>query len=104
MKKLHAHEVLDMMGTKTYTEELLKKEILEKFGEDTLFYTCSAEDMNADELHAFQHGMQPLYFYSPNFPGLLLSLVIDADALQIPVVELAYTFVNFNRMMPSQLM
>ena len=50
MKKLHAHEVLDMMGTKTYTEELLKKEILEKFGEDTLFYTCSAEDMNADEL------------------------------------------------------
>ena len=33
MKKLHAHEVLDMMGTKTYTEELLKKEILEKFGE-----------------------------------------------------------------------
>lgn len=53
MKKLHAHEVLDMMGTKTYTEELLKKEILEKFGEDTLFYTCSAEDMNAEELIAF---------------------------------------------------
>ena len=53
MKKLHAHEVLNMMGTKTYTEELLKKEILENFGEDTLFYTCSAEDMNADELIAF---------------------------------------------------
>ena len=88
MKKLHAHEVLDMMGTKTYTEELLKKEILEKFGEDTLFYTCSAEDMNADELIAFlkQKGKKGLKNY--------LMKITEKILLQLLTKILVY-YVNY---------
>lgn len=53
MNKLHAHEVLDMMGTKTYTEDRLRKEIVDIFGPDTRFYTCSADNLDAAQLVEF---------------------------------------------------
>lgn len=53
MNKLHAHEVLNMMGTKTYTEDRLRKEIVDTFGPDTRFYTCSADNLDAAQLVEF---------------------------------------------------
>ena len=53
MEQLHAHEVLHMMKGNSYSESSLKKAIIEKFGEDQRFYTCSAENMDIDELIEF---------------------------------------------------
>lgn len=53
MEQLHAHEVLHMMKGNSYSELSLKKAISEKFGEDQRFYTCSAENMDIDELIEF---------------------------------------------------
>lgn len=53
MKQLHAHEVLDMMKGNNYTESSLKEAIIKKFGKSQRFYTCSAENMNVDELIEF---------------------------------------------------
>ena len=53
MEQLHAHEVLHMMEGNNYTEETLKEAIIMKFGKDQRFYTCSAENMNIDELIEF---------------------------------------------------
>ena len=53
MEQLHAHEVLRMMEGKNYTEESLKTAIKQKFGENQLFYTCSAQGMNIDMLIIF---------------------------------------------------
>ena len=47
MEQLHAHEVLHMMKGNSYSESSLKKAIIEKF------YTCSAENMDIDELIEF---------------------------------------------------
>lgn len=38
---------------KTYTKELLIADILGKFGVNARFYTCSAENMTAEQLVAF---------------------------------------------------
>lgn len=53
MEQLHAHEVLHMMEGNSYSESSLKKAITEKFGEHQRFYTCSATDMDIDELIVF---------------------------------------------------
>lgn len=53
MEQLHAHEVLHMMQGNSYTEESLKEAIEQKFGEDQLFYACSADGMNIDQLVEF---------------------------------------------------
>ena len=53
MEQLHAHEVLHMMEGKSNSESSLKEAIIQKFGEQQLFYTCSAEDMDADKLIEF---------------------------------------------------
>lgn len=53
MEQLHAHEVLHMMEGNSYSEATLKEAIIEQFGESQRFYTCSAENMNADELIVF---------------------------------------------------
>lgn len=54
-KLVHGHEVMEMMMTsgKNYTKETLEREIIEKFGADTRFHTCSAENMTACELVDF---------------------------------------------------
>lgn len=53
MEQLHAHEVLHMMEGNSYSESSLKEAIIRKFGERQHFYTCSAEDMDADALIEF---------------------------------------------------
>lgn len=52
---IHGHEVMRMMiaSGKTYTRESLREAIHGRFGAQTRFRTCSAENMTADELIAF---------------------------------------------------
>lgn len=52
---IHGHEVMEMMiaSGKNYTKESLAGEIVEKFGADARFFTCSAENMTAGELVGF---------------------------------------------------
>ena len=54
-ESIHGHEVMEMMvaSGKTYTRESLEVEIVEKFGADARFHTCSAENMTAKELVDF---------------------------------------------------
>ncbi|MCH7613267.1 MAG: YecH family protein [Candidatus Marinimicrobia bacterium] len=54
-QQIHGHEVMEMMikSRKSYTEETLRNEIIQQFGEDTRFYTCSAENMKAEEIIQF---------------------------------------------------
>lgn len=50
----HGHDVLHMMEGNSYaTREELVKAIVNKFGPDEEFYTCSAEGMNASQLVDF---------------------------------------------------
>ena len=51
---IHGHEVMQMMvdAHTTYSVETLKKAILDKFGAEARFYTCSADNLTADELIA----------------------------------------------------
>ena len=55
MNQIHGHEVMEMMlaSGKTYTKETLVAEIVEKFGADARFHTCSAENMTAGQLVEF---------------------------------------------------
>lgn len=54
----HGHEVLDMMQGHSYSEKSLLEAIIEKFGHDERFYTCSADNLTAQELIKFlkEHG------------------------------------------------
>ena len=54
-KQVHGHEVMRMMieSGKTYTRDSLRAAIVEAFGEDARFYTCSAEHLTPDEIIAF---------------------------------------------------
>ena len=55
MNQIHGHEVLEMMlaSGKTYTKDTLVKDIVGKFGQDARFFTCSAENMTAEQLVGF---------------------------------------------------
>lgn len=55
---IHGHEVLAMMQGRSYTEKSLLEAIIEKFGTEERFYTCSAENLTAQELIDFlkDHG------------------------------------------------
>lgn len=46
---IHAHEILEMMieSGKTYSNESLSAEIVEVFGEDSTFHTCSGHGLDA---------------------------------------------------------
>ena len=52
--QIHGHEVMQMMveSDATYSVESLKTAILNKFGAEARFYTCSADNLTADELIA----------------------------------------------------
>jgi probable metal-binding protein len=54
-EQVHGHEVMRMMidDGRVHTKATLRAAIAERFGEGTKFYTCSAENMTADELVAF---------------------------------------------------
>lgn len=50
----HGHDVLHMMEGNSYaTKEELVKAIIEHFGKDERFHTCSVENMDAAELVDF---------------------------------------------------
>ncbi len=55
---IHGHEVLSMMEGHVYSEAELLQAIITKFGADKRFYTCSAENLTAQELIQFlkEHG------------------------------------------------
>ncbi len=50
---IHAHEILRMMEGNSYTTESLQNAIIEKFGEDASFHTCSAEGLDASGIIKF---------------------------------------------------
>ena len=50
----HGHEVLHMMEGNSYaTKQQLVDAIIARFGAEERFYTCSAEDLTAEELVNF---------------------------------------------------
>ena len=55
MKQIHAHEVLQMMqqSGKAYTRASLLTDIVARFGPDSRFFTCSAENLTAEGLIDF---------------------------------------------------
>lgn len=55
MNRVHGHEVLKMMmaSGNVYTKTSLTEEIVNKFGANTRFYTCSADDLTAAGLVEF---------------------------------------------------
>ncbi len=55
MSEIHGHEVMRMMleAEEAFTRESLHRAILERFGPEATFYTCSATKMNAGELIEF---------------------------------------------------
>ncbi len=50
---IHAHEILRMMEGNSYTKKELRDAIVEKFGVDARFNTCSAEGMDANQIIEF---------------------------------------------------
>lgn len=55
LTQVHGHDVIAMMtaSAQPYTRESLVAAILERFGADARFFTCSAEGMTAGELIDF---------------------------------------------------
>lgn len=54
-KSIHGHEVMQMMlsSEQSYTKESLCAAIVAKYGQDSRFHTCSAENMSAEQLVDF---------------------------------------------------
>jgi probable metal-binding protein len=52
MKKVHGHDVMQMMidSGKSYSKASLEAAVIAKFGSDARFHTCSADGMTASEL------------------------------------------------------
>ncbi len=59
---VHGHEVKEMVieSGDTHTRDSLIATIVDKFGEETRFYSCSADNMTADELVSFFERMGKL--------------------------------------------
>ncbi len=55
MESIHGHEVMEMMisSKESFTKESLEEAIINKFGKDARFYTCSAQNMTASEIIEF---------------------------------------------------
>lgn len=55
MPSIHGHEVLQMMiaSGEPYTVATLEAAIIDRFGKEARFHTCSAENLRAAELVAF---------------------------------------------------
>ena len=52
LNKIHGRQVMRMMleSGQSYTKDTLRTAIINQFGEETRFYTCSADNLTADEL------------------------------------------------------
>lgn len=57
-EQIHGHEVMAMMMEegRVYTRATLRAAIVERFGEEARFFTCSAANMTAEELIGFLAG------------------------------------------------
>ena len=55
MEQIHGHEVMQMMlqSGKLYTRASLLTDIVEKFGPDSRFHTCSAENLTPEGIIDF---------------------------------------------------
>ena len=55
MPSIHGHEVLQMMisSGESYSVATLEAAIIDRFGNEVRFHTCSAENLSAAELVAF---------------------------------------------------
>ena len=55
LTQVHGHEVIALMtaSSQPYTRDSLTAAILERFGPDARFFTCSADGMTAGELISF---------------------------------------------------
>jgi probable metal-binding protein len=55
MKEIHGHDVLNMMldSGLSYTRQSLAEAIIQRFGAEARFHTCSAENLTAAELVEF---------------------------------------------------
>jgi probable metal-binding protein len=53
--QIHGHEVMQMMldSGSAYTRETLREAIIGRFGAEARFFTCSAENLTAEELIEF---------------------------------------------------
>jgi probable metal-binding protein len=53
--QIHGHEVMQMMldSGSAYTRESLRQAIIDRFGAEARFFTCSAEDLTAEALIEF---------------------------------------------------
>lgn len=49
----HAHAILDMMEGNNYTDATLLEAIIQKFGKDATFHTCSTEGMSPQAIIDF---------------------------------------------------
>lgn len=49
----HGHEVLAMMQGHSYSEQSLLEAIIDRFGPEERFYTCSADNLTAQGLIDF---------------------------------------------------
>ena len=70
MQRIHGHEVMRMMidCEKRFSRESLVAEIHKHYGKDARFYTCSDQDMNAEELVTFLEGRNKfIYFREGDF-------------------------------------
>lgn len=55
MEPIHGHAVIEMMlhSARSYTRATLLADILERFGPDARFYTCSAQDLTPEGIIDF---------------------------------------------------
>ena len=60
LTQVHGHDVIDMMraSTQPFTRESLVAAIVERFGPEARFFTCSAEGMTPVELIEFFEARQ----------------------------------------------
>ena len=74
--QIHGHDVMEMMiaANEPYSKATLKAAIIGKFGAEARFHTCSAENMNADEIIEFLAGRG-------KFTESAAGITIKADAI-----------------------
>ena len=67
--QVHGHDVIAMMmaSPQPYTRESLTTAILDRFGADTRFHTCSADGMTAGELIDFLAARQKFVLVGEQF-------------------------------------
>ncbi|WP_070962924.1 YecH family metal-binding protein [Vibrio sonorensis] len=51
--RIHAHSVLNLLQESPMTKDDLTAKVLEEFGADALFHTCSLSDLDFDTLFSF---------------------------------------------------